>query len=295
MHYIIKPKVHSHECNEYEYKGNDHDFYMSILSTLNTSDKFNNPNIIIGKLIDNPERIWGDIRCIANNIKYVTALTLDYDKKVSIQEFHDKFKAYRYYLYTTWSHFEQKKSGGTDRFRVIVPLDKPLDMRFIGLPWLKKPLIDLFMVDDTSCFDRGHWQILPCAPSIDQYTSHYNAGMDFSLSVIKDVCMPLKKAYDEEQARPKIRESKEPDYDRNAHIERFLNKSILPKLDELRINDRGFGNNVNKEIGKLFGFMMGHEKIEFYADEVESILLDHAYDSQTIKDIHGWKKYFESK
>lgn len=297
MHYLIKPKVYSSACYEYEYTGSDHDFYMSLLDTLVTSNKFDTQNIIIGKLVANPQMMFGEVRCIADNIEYITALTLDYDKQLSMDEFHELFHEYRYYMYTTWSHFKQKREGGSDRFRVIVPLDKPLYAKFIGLPWLKQPLIDHFRVDDVSCFDRGHWQILPCASSRDEYISKYNAGKDFSLSILRDICTPLKHAYDAEcLARANAPKPKpEPDYDRDAHIDRYIAKCIDPIMSTINLSNRGKGCGTNRAIGRVFGMMMAHEKIQFTSWEVESILCQYTSDRQSIKDIRGWEQFFHKK
>lgn len=65
-------------------------------------------------------------RRIKENIEFIGALVLDYDGGLSIQEAMDRFKEYCHVGYTTHSHL---KDGKTEKFRVVIKLEKPISVR----------------------------------------------------------------------------------------------------------------------------------------------------------------------
>lgn len=126
-------------------------------------DKKLAPLIIYGRMTDNVELSYsGQPRCTASNLDYITVLQVDYDDGMKIDEFVQKYKDYRFDLYTSYNHGFKPN----DRYRIMFPLAERIYMRHICPP-TKQLLVDFFPGVDTSCFDRGHWQVLPAVRSND--------------------------------------------------------------------------------------------------------------------------------
>lgn len=98
------------------------------------------------------------MRCSADNIKRYFCIQLDYDNGKTIDEFVAEFKdKFSFFLYTSYSHGFKEH----DRYRVVVPLEEPLEQDSMG-PGYKRYMLKIFEGTDASCFDRAHFQILPC-------------------------------------------------------------------------------------------------------------------------------------
>lgn len=103
----------------------------------------------------------GKIYAGACNIKEYTAIQLDYDSGVTIHEFIDEFQdKFMFAMYTSYNY--GFKEG--DRFRVIIPLEKPMPQSVMGWAF-SKTMSDIFPGCDTSCFARAHFQACPCIRS----------------------------------------------------------------------------------------------------------------------------------
>lgn len=125
-------------------------------------DKTRAPLAIFGTMVADPELDpdTGLPRCTASNVDSIYALQLDYDSGKSIEGFSREYAAYRWSLYTSHSHGYK---GESDRFRVVMPLETPMPMRILRSAKVRRHLMSFhFPGVDKSCFDRGHWQILPC-------------------------------------------------------------------------------------------------------------------------------------
>ena len=135
---------------------------------------------LFGTLVDNPvlNPMTLQPQYIAANIASIYYLQLDYDSSCSIDEWIADHKGLSYALYTSHSHGYK---GTHDRFRVIVPLDKPLETTMQDY-YFKKVMVNEWGCDP-SCFDRGHCQLVPIireekAPYRYEYN---NTGSKYSI------------------------------------------------------------------------------------------------------------------
>lgn len=151
-------------------------FQSLVKSPLIIPDKTSTPLWIFGRMADTVslDRSTRLPRCTGDNIDTMYYLQLDYDSGMTMIEWRERFSDYAYAMYTTYSY--GYKPG--DRFRVILKLNAPLPVRYLGTPDIKRELIEYFAGCDTTCFDRGHWQ---CMPAIREkgapYVSYINKGM----------------------------------------------------------------------------------------------------------------------
>lgn len=147
--------------------------------------------LIMANKDEAPLAIWGSLteyvtidpayklpRCTAENLLSIWALQIDVDNGCTIQEFERDYHRYSYQLYTSYSY--GFKEG--HRFRVIFPLKEKLYTEHLVRP-VKQILTDMFDMVDSSCFDRCHWQILPCVRSNDapyEYRRHDGELLSFA-------------------------------------------------------------------------------------------------------------------
>ena len=139
------------------------------------------PLAIFGTPVPSPEHDMdsGSMRCIGANLQSIYTLAIDYDNGISIEQFKDEYRDRQYSLYSSYSY--GVKPG--DRFRVIVPLDKPLPCELLTCKRVKQNLLFNWHGVDECCFDRGHWQILPARNPAGEYIYYKNKGerWDFDL------------------------------------------------------------------------------------------------------------------
>jgi hypothetical protein len=120
------------------------------------------PLAIYGTMASSPEGV--DVggmqrpRCTGANVDSIYALQLDFDSGTTIRQFAESYSRYRWTLYTSYSY--GFKEG--DRFRVVLPLAEPMPCELLESRRVKNNLLWNFPNVDRCCFDRGHWQILPC-------------------------------------------------------------------------------------------------------------------------------------
>lgn len=117
-------------------------------------------------------------RCIGDNVDKMYALQIDVDGGYPISWFERDYSKYSYQLYTSYSH--TFKEGG-DRYRVIFPLAEPLYVRHLVRP-VKDILHDFAPMVDMTCYDKGHWQIIPCIRAKDapyEYRQHDGKRLSF--------------------------------------------------------------------------------------------------------------------
>lgn len=141
------------------------------------------PLSIYGTLVPNPvlNPITLKAQYIGANIGSLYFLQLDYDSSCSIDEWMTDHKGLSYALYTSHSHGYK---GNRDRFRVIVPLDKPLDCDLQDY-YFKKVMVREWGCDP-SCFDRGHAQLIPIIrEEKSPYRSEYVKGKPYSIDWTK--------------------------------------------------------------------------------------------------------------
>lgn len=178
MNYLYKP------INDVKYmfpRHMDASEWNNLISHPYVQDKKDEaPLAIWGKLVANPEL---DIetkmpRCTGDNVEEIYALPVDVDNGTTMAEFEADFHRYSYQLYTTYS-WHNGKPG--DRFRVFFPLKEPIKVRWLVKP-VKDKLIELFSMADSSCFDKGHFQVLPCIGGDDKdyrYVQHGGEKLSF--------------------------------------------------------------------------------------------------------------------
>lgn len=158
MEFIVKPFKGSNCCYNCSMEPSTWKNYFE--NPIVVPDKDKAPLAIYGSFVPDPELVPPSFRphCIGANIASIYALQLDYDSGMTIDEFGSMFQDYRWSLYT--SHSFGFKPG--QRFRVVMPLATPLDCSLLQNARVKRSLEFQFPNVDTCCFDRGHFQILPC-------------------------------------------------------------------------------------------------------------------------------------
>lgn len=139
------------------------------------------PLMIFGSMTEQVEidQDSGLPRCTGANIEELYALPVDVDNGTTMESFERDFHRYSYQLYTTYS-WNNGKPG--DRFRVFFPLKEPLKVKWLEGP-VKEYLLSLFDMADPTCFDKGHWQVLPCVEAEDKpyrYVQHQGELLSFA-------------------------------------------------------------------------------------------------------------------
>lgn len=104
-----------------------------------------------------------------NNVKSFDTLFLDYDGTESFKAAYERFKEYDNVMHTSYTH---KADGKTNKFRIIIPLDKsyPADTTFnnpLYVAWMKQ--FPLFMNADEKTFKVSIF----FAPVVNSITNEY--------------------------------------------------------------------------------------------------------------------------
>ena len=165
--------------------------------------KDSSPLAIFGKLVDDPEMDLetGNPRCIGSNISSLYAIQLDYDSGKTIEEFKAEHSDLRYSLYSSSSH--GLKPG--DRFRVVVPMSREFPCELLESQRVRKNLEFLWPGCDTTCFHRGHYQLLPVR-NMDEpnarYVWHMNPGKPWEPEI--EIYTQWKAEEDAENARRRL-------------------------------------------------------------------------------------------
>lgn len=122
-------------------------------------DKDMAPLFIFGHMKDVVQRDPdnGLIYNCGENIGWLYALQVDVDNGCTIEEFVREYHRYSFQLYTT-TGFGIKDGA---RFRSLFPMKEPIYTDWL-VPPVKQHLCEMFWMCDRTCFDRGHWQIVPC-------------------------------------------------------------------------------------------------------------------------------------
>lgn len=143
-------------------------------------DKSTAPLVIWGTPVKRPElNDYGEMRCIGDNIEELYALPIDVDNGTTMESFERDYHRYAYQLYTTHSWHNGKEG---DRFRAFFPLKEPIKTRWL-VPPVKEILCNMFDMVDVSCFDKAHWQKLPCISRKDadyRYVQHDGERLSFA-------------------------------------------------------------------------------------------------------------------
>ena len=150
-----------------------------IASPMVVEDKAKAPLSIWGRMKDVVEidPVYRYPRCTGDNVGKLFALQVDIDNGCTMDEFVRCYHRYSFQLYSSFSY--GFKDG--DRFRAIFPLAEPIETKWL-VPTVKTVLVNLFDMCDESCFDRAHWQIMPCIRSIDapyKYIQHDGERLSF--------------------------------------------------------------------------------------------------------------------
>lgn len=226
-------------------------------------DKFKAPLLIWGTLSETVEvdTDYGYPRCIGDNIKNIKALQVDIDNGCPIEEFQKKYSKYSYQLYTSYNY--GFKEG--DRYRAIFPLEDAFEMRYLCPP-VKQALISVFPDVDQTCFDKGHWQIVPAVRSKDapyKYIQHEGETLDL-LELTE-----YTKLYNEYQWDIGMRKSLREMEQKPTHSS---HEGALRKAQE--VIDAAVPGTRNSEYFKILNWL--HGTVE--ADEDEAYSLDFPMD-----------------
>lgn len=227
-----------------------------IASPLVRGDKSSAPLIIWGHMADSLEidPAYNQPRCIANNVGTLFALQIDVDNGCRIEEFVKDYHRYSFQLYTSYSY--TFKPG--DRFRAIFPLKEPIETSWL-VPTVKAKLMELFSVCDESCFDKAHWQILPCIRAKDapyRYIQHQGERLSFASENFQKMA---EKYEDSAHWRREIRKA---DYSERPH------EGAIKKAQELL--DNAVEGSRNRTMYSVLCWL--HDKVQI--DESEAYELN---------------------
>lgn len=144
------------------------------------ADKAGAPLSIWGRMADTVELdpAYNQARCTGENVGTLYALQVDVDNGCTVDEFVRDYHRYSFQLYTSYSYGFKP----CDRFRAIFPLNEPINTQWL-VPPVKDNLIHIFNMCDVSCFDRAHWQCLPCIRAKDapyRYIQHQGERLSFA-------------------------------------------------------------------------------------------------------------------
>lgn len=151
-----------------------------IASPMVVEDKAKAPLSIWGRMKDVVEidPVYRYPRCTGDNVGKLFALQVDIDNGCMMDDFISCYHRYSFQLYTSYSY--TFKPG--HRFRVIFPLAEPLETDWLVPPVKEILTKEYFPMCDESCWDRAHWQILPCIRSIDapyEFLQHQGEKLSF--------------------------------------------------------------------------------------------------------------------
>lgn len=154
MRALVKPYIMTGEAEYVQF-----DLRKAIEHPIIRGDKKDIPLYSFCNLVDNPPRVNnGRIHAVTEAIKEYTAIQLDYDSGVTIDEFIKEFSnKFMFALYTSWNYGFKPY----DRFRVIIPLEHPLPQSDMGFTYTEV-MREEFPGCDDSAFDRCHLQCCPC-------------------------------------------------------------------------------------------------------------------------------------
>lgn len=201
---------------------------------------------------------YKDNIALKENAVSVEYILLDYEKSKTIEQFVEQFKDFEFYLYTTTGYMIKDNS---DRFRVILPLDKSYNMNEYE-PYCKKVKVKLsnsilswfFSGCDKTCFDVNHGQRVPA------FTEHYkyiiNEGRRFSLSDIPDSYMDrfkrelaIEQLNDSSKKLKAYKRTSDFSKEQNAqYYENKLEKTLIKLSSENTFNWRKTGTGQGTDI-----------------------------------------------
>lgn len=220
-------------------------------------DKTKAPLIIWGQMTDTVQLSYsGRPRCIKENLDYITVLQIDYDNGFTIPEFTERYKDYRYDLYTSYNHGFKP----TPRFRAMFPLAERIYTKHI-CPYTRELLNEAFPGVDESCFDRCHWQVLPCVRAADApYQYIRNQGKLLDLFPVSKFAQ-LASDYDthiklNEQIRELDKVGKAPPREHNPHA-----KALAWAQEQIDNTPQG---ERNKEFFRILQWLKNKVECDYY-------------------------------
>ncbi|MDK2606118.1 hypothetical protein QO230_00620 [Vibrio vulnificus] len=169
-----------------------------------------------------------------NALEYY-AVVLDYDDGTTITEFKIKYSAYEYFIYTSHSHL---KDGKTQKFRVILPLAKPIPRD--ELAGRKKALFGIFPTTDVSTFARFRHFSIPSCPEDRKHLfhCHHNKGQLLDVHPLKFIPLPKAPNKAELLKRSQTRKTQSVDPVKQAHLKaKFLDDARKVISTEHGYND----------------------------------------------------------
>ena len=177
----------------------------------------------------------------ANQELYDTihVLIVEFDHVVSIQTIEELASEYSYAIHTTSSHTQE-----AHRFRLMLPLDISYPESFWRLENVKKAMELKFPGLDRSCFIN--YQCIPALPANpSDYYYKIQGGRKFGYKEIEKIVESLE--FDEQIER-QFKESLYPttplsDVDRVFDLDRYIEKHVIGRLDEVDWNCDGCGRN----------------------------------------------------
>lgn len=203
-------------------------------------------------LIDAPELgEFGNPRGIANNVKEVTCMQIDYDGGKTIQSFVKEFDGYTYALYTSKSH-----STALNKFRVIIPLAQHIPRDYYSCKMSKEYLQSLFPGCDKTTFDKWRKQRVPYVTpdSVHHYKCHITEGKLFALdmnilhsNMVESVDIYKKRVYSNDVVNMNgdFLTTSFDDIERINKLNYLLDK-YKDELSSIHWLDRGNGENVHE-------------------------------------------------
>lgn len=215
------------------YTTNDFSGYIidNIKNPKKGSSKEDNSLWSFYSIIDNPEKSYiGSTRRCSNNCAMLYALCLDYDGGVYLDGVDNKYKQYEHYIYTSFRHMDKERK---EKFRMILPLDKPYDCSILRSSAVKEYLNGIFNGCDTSTFAVSRTFYMPAIDVNNSTVYEYriNNGIKYSLDLDK-----IKEIIEEER---KLLELKREQY----KDEEDLTALIRYQQNKLKSVSKGNRNN----------------------------------------------------
>lgn len=175
-----------------------------------------------------------------DNYDTIHMLIIEFDKGTTIQAVEALASDYSYAIHTTSNH-----SQSLHKFRLMLPLDQSYpEVLWRDDKHVKQAMAMKFPALDESCF--RNFQCIPALPANPaDYYYNVNQGRKFSYSDIANIVEELKfdSAIDSQFKESLYPTTPLTDTDRVFNLDKYIEKHVIGRLDEIDWNCKGCGRN----------------------------------------------------
>lgn len=244
--------------------------------------------------VEKPVMTWAGEKAIGRNMEAIYALIVDYDNGTVQMEDLDSLIPYKHVAYSSPSN-----SLEVTKFRVIVPLDKPLDNKFMRCQKVRKYLCGIFGDCDPSTFDYFRRQRMPSKLPKTLYHTSVRGGNNMALDVPKIASIydawlvehqvAMETALASRKTKKSVFNKTVQDLNAENYID-SLKEKFKYELGGLNMTDRGHGivHDTLRRIvysmrksyideDEIWDFMDAHTPMGMSA-EIESLIFGEIYD-----------------